>query len=205
MNRMILAASFVLILAFCMGASGQASPSPAGAGDRNITDTSIKDRSNELERVDRDMRKSDKSAEPTAKVNFAQIKEDFEQIQVVFDKGIVQTYRTSNPMNYAKIADSATELKDRATRLRSNLFPEAAKKGKDKKDATEYIPVSGAPADVVKNLIVNLNNSLSTFVASPIFQNAKVIDPKETEAAKANLEAIIAQSNQLSAEAGKMK
>jgi len=205
MNRIVFVASVVLILAFCLGAYGQASPAPPGAGNRNITDTSIKDRSNELERVDREMRKSDKSAEPAAKVNFAQIKEDFEQIQVVFDKGIVETYRTSNPMNYAKISDSATELKDRATRLRSNLFPDAAKKSKDKKDAAEYIPVSGAPAEVVKNLIINLNGSLSSFVASPIFQSTKVVDPKDSEAAKANLEAIIAQSNQLSIEAGKMK
>lgn len=205
MNRMILATPFALILALSFGAYGQASPAPPGAGDRNTGDTNIKDRSNELERIDRDMRKSEKSAEATTKVNFAQIKEDFEQIQVVFDKGIVETYRTSNPMNYAKIANSATELKDRATRLRSNLFPDVAKKGKDKKDVPEYVPISGAPADVVRNLIVSLNSSLGAFVASPIFQSTKVIDPKESEAAKADLEAIISQSNQLSVEAGKMK
>ncbi|HYJ92158.1 MAG TPA: hypothetical protein VEV84_12670 [Pyrinomonadaceae bacterium] len=205
MNRNTLFASFVLTLAFCLGAYGQASPAPPGAGDRNTGDTNIKERSVELERVDRDMHKNQKSAEPTPKVNFDQIKEDFEQIQVAFDKGIVQTYRTSNPMNYAKIADSATELKDRATRLRSNLFPDAAKKNKEKKDTAEYVPVSGAPADVVKNLIVNLNGSLGAFVASPIFQSTKVVDPKDSEAAKANLDAIIAQSNQLSIEAGKMK
>jgi hypothetical protein len=189
----------------CFSSFGQTNPAPPGAGDRNINDGSIKDRSNELERVDREMRKSGKAAEPTAKVNFAQIKDDFEQIQVVFDKGVVETYRTSNPMNYSKIADSATELKDRATRLRSNLFPDVSKKSKDKKDTIEYVPVSGAPADVVKNLIVNLNSSLSAFVASRIFQSTKVVDPKESEAAKADLEAVIAQSNQLSLEAGKMK
>lgn len=205
MNRTFILASFVLIVGLCFSAFGQVTPAPPGAGDRNTGDTNIKDRSIELERVDREMRKSDRAAESTTKVNFAQIKEDFEQIQVVFDKGIVETYRTSNPMNYSKIADSATELKDRATRLRSNLFPEASKKSKDKKDTTEYVTVSGAPADVVKNLIVNLNSSLSAFVSSPIFQSTKVVDPKESEAAKANLEAIIAQSNQLSLEAGKMK
>jgi len=161
-----------------------------------------------MERVKRDMEKDDaasKDKQKTEPMNFAQIKEDFEQIQVVFDKGIVNTYQTSNPMNYTKIADSATELKDRATRLRSNLFPDRPKKAKDKKEDAEYVPLTGAPAQVVKNLIVNLNDSLSTFVASPIFQNAKVVDPKESEKARLNLETIIAQSNQLSVEAGKMK
>jgi len=205
MNRLILLAPFALILALCPGVLGQASPAPPGAGDRNTGSTSIKDRSNELERVDREMHKSDKATEPAATANFAQIKEDFEQIQVVFDKGIVNTYQTSNPMDYPKIADSATELKDRATRLRSNLFPDRPKKSKDKKEDVEYVPVSGPPAEVVKNLIVNLNSSLSTFVASPIFQNAKVVDPKEAEKARLNLETIIAQSTQLSLEAGKMK
>jgi hypothetical protein len=205
MNRLILLAPVVLTFAFCVSVRGQASPAPPGAGDRNAGDRNIKDRSIELERIDREMHKSDKPSETTAKVNFAQIKEDFEQIQVVFDKGIVNTYQTSNPMNYAKIADSATELKDRATRLRSNLFPDRPKKSKEKKDEVEYVPVSGAPADVIKNLIVNLNSSLSTFVASPIFQNAKVVDPKESEKARLNLETIIAQSAQLSEEAGKLK
>ena len=205
MSRIILLGPFALILAFCSGAFGQVNPAPPGAGDKNITDTSIKIRSNELERIDREMRKSDKPAEPTPNANFAQIKEDFEQVQVVFDKGIVETYRMSNPMNYRKIADAATELKDRATRLKSNLFPDTSKKNKDKKDEAGYVPITGAPADVVKNLIVSLNSSLSTFVASPIFQNAKVVDPKESEKAKVNLDAIIAQSNQLSLEAGKMK
>jgi len=204
MNRLILLAPFALILALCPVVLGQ-SPAPPGAGDKSIGDRTIKDRSIELERIDREMHKSDKPSEATTKVNFAQIKEDFEQIQIVFDKGIVNTYQTSNPMNYAKIADSATELKDRATRLRSNLFPDRPKKSKEKKDDVEYVPVSGAPANVIKNLIVNLNSSLSTFVANPIFQNAKVVDPKESEKARLNLETIIAQSSQLSLEAGKMK
>src|SRR5262249_5430734 len=147
----------------CSFVFGQASPAPPGAGDRNLGDRSIKDRSIELERVKRDMEKDDSAPkEKAAPMNFAQIKEDFEQIQVVFDKGIVNTYQTSNPMNYAKIADSASELKDRATRLRSNLFPDRPKKTKDKKDEVAYVPVSGAPAQVVKSLIVNLNDSLST-------------------------------------------
>ena len=205
MNRLIPLASFAFVLSFCSLVLGQASPAPPGAGDRNLSDRNIKDRSIELERIDREMHKSDKPSEPSATANFAQIKEDFEQIQIVFDKGIVNTYQTSNPMNFTKIADSATELKDRAVRLRSNLFPNRPKKNKDKKDEVEYVPVSGAPVDVIKNLIVNLNSSLSTFVASPIFQNVKVVDPKESDKARMNLETIIAQSSQLSLEAGKMK
>jgi len=204
MNRLILLAPFALTFAFGLSVLGQ-SPAPPGAGDRNAGDRNIKDRSIELERIDREMHKSDKPSEATAKVNFAQIKEDFEQIQVVFDKGIVTTYKMSNPINYAKISESASELKDRATRLRSNLFPDRQKKSKDKKDDVAYVPVAGAPSEVVKNLIDNLNDSLSTFIASPIFQNAKVVDPKESEKARLNLETIIAQSTQLEQEAGKVK
>src|SRR5262249_50433724 len=144
MNRLIPLAPAALVLAFCSFAFGQVSPAPPGAGDRSIGDRSIKDRSIEMERVKRDMEKDETASKekPAAPMNFAQIKEDFEQIQVVFDKGIVNTYQTSNPMNYAKIAESASELKDRATRLRSNLFPDRPKKNKDKKDEVSYVPIS---------------------------------------------------------------
>jgi hypothetical protein len=205
MNRLILLAPFVLAFAFCQSVLGQ-SPAPPGAGDKNLSDRSIKDRSIELERIKREMDKENSaSKDKTVPMNFAQIKEDFEQIQVVFDKGIVTTYKMSNPINYAKISESAAELKDRATRLRSNLFPDRPKKSKDKKEEVAYVPVSGAPSEAVKNLIVNLNDSLATFVASPIFQNAKVVDPKESEKARKDLETIIAQSTQLEQEAGKVK
>ncbi|MEP6848161.1 MAG: hypothetical protein ABI999_04840 [Acidobacteriota bacterium] len=203
MKRLMPTAAVLLAGIFYVGANAQ-SPAPPGAGDRNIGDRSIKDRSIELERVDREMRKADKAAE-TSKMNFAQIKEDFEQIQVLFDSGIVKTYQMTNPMNYGKISDSASELKDRATRLRSNLFPDRPKKAKDKKDDAPIVPLVGAPAEVVKNLIINMNGTLASFVASPIFQNAKVIEPKVSEQARVDLENIIAQSTQLSEEAGKLK
>lgn len=205
MKRSILIAITVFVGIFCIGVKAQ-SPAPPGAGDRNIGDRSIKDRSIELERVDREMHKSGKSTEEPSKMNFTQIKEDFEQIQVVFDTGIVKTYQISNPMDYKKISDSASELKDRASRLRSNLFPDRPKKGKDKKEDPAIVPLAGAPAEVVKNLIVSLNGSLASFVASPIFQtSSKVVDPKVSEEARLNLETIIAQSSQLSDEAGKLK
>jgi hypothetical protein len=202
MNRLFLFAA-AFIFAFCASASAQLPP--PGAGDKNLSDRNIKDRSIELERIDREMRKSDKSGETTAKMNFEQIKEDFEQIQVVFDTGIVKTYQMTNPMDYKKISASASELKDRATRLRSNLFPDRPKKEKDKKANPVIVPLVGAPAEVVKNLIVSLNGSLASFVASPIFQTTnKVVDPKASEAARLDLENIIAQSGQLSDEAGKL-
>src|SRR6266700_7375211 len=131
MKRLIPIVAVLSVAVSCFGVKAQ-STAPPGAGDKNIGDRTIKDRSIELERVDREMRKSDKASEATKKMDFAQIKEDFEQIQVIFDSGIVKTYQMTNPMDYKKISDSASELKDRATRLRSNLFPDRPKKGKDK-------------------------------------------------------------------------
>src|SRR5258708_33091330 len=104
MKRLIPIAAALSVAVFCFGVKAQ-SPAPPGAGDKNIGDRTIKDRSIELERIDREMRKSDKPSEETTKMNFAQIKEDFEQIQILFDTGIVKTYQTTDPMNYGRISD----------------------------------------------------------------------------------------------------
>jgi hypothetical protein len=203
MKTLILFAPVVLILVFCVSILGQASPAPPGAGDRSIGDRTIKDRSIELERIDREMHKSDKPSESAAQPDFAQVKEDFEQIQVSFDVGVVRTYKMSNPIDYKKIAWSSDDIKDRAIRLKANLFPAKPKKSKDKKDEAVAV-VAPMPSDV-KTLIMALNDSLASFVASPIFRNAKVIDPKDSEKARLDLEAIIAQSTSLSQEAEKKK
>ena len=59
--------------------------------------------------------------------------------------------------------------------------------------------------EMVKKLIVNLNEALASFVTNPIFQNPQVIDPKNFESAKAYLNQIIVLGSQLSEVGDKQK
>ena len=207
MKKLTLSAIAFSIALFCFNINGQVDNGTLpGAGDKDLTDRNSKDRSSELERIKREMYKKDSKLPDNARqMNFARIKKDFEQIQIVFDSGIVRTYRMSIPMDYGKISESASELCERAVRLHSNLFPDLPKKNKEGIVAAAPAELTGSPSEVVRNLIIGLNGSLGAFVSSPIFQNIKVVDPDASEKARLDLETVIAQSLALSERAGKMK
>jgi hypothetical protein len=211
MNRSVLLVSFALVMAFCSSALAQASPAPPGAGDRNIGNTSIKDRSNELERVDREMHKSESNkpnAAPPAQVNFQQIKEDFEAIQKLQDD-IINAYSKGSTIDYARISSDAGQLNQSATRLESNLFPPPPEKKKDnKKTAEQAVAVSQPdqplPTDV-KSLIVDQDSHMGQFVSNPIFTNPQVVDPANNVKAHADLGMLIKVSAALKQASDKLK
>lgn len=89
--------TFILIVFVCSTAIGSnlyaQQAAPPGAGDKNLHDDSVKGRSTELERVERDARKTGQSTANTATgknedrlaVKYAEIKTDYEQIQLSQD------------------------------------------------------------------------------------------------------------------------
>ena len=188
-----LAAVFAVALIQPSPAIAQGSP-PPGAGDRNMKDESdaLKGRSNELERVRRDATKREDSPAPS----FPQIKEDFERIQVI-NSDILQANAPGAEPDYKLVSEGAAELKKRATRLRTNLFPSDSKDRPKVKDTEE-------PQDF-KSLLAELDGAISSFVHSPIFQNTKVADQRDSAQAEHDLERVIKLSTNLVKEADEMK
>ncbi|MEP7074193.1 MAG: hypothetical protein ABI878_00170 [Acidobacteriota bacterium] len=207
MKKLIPPAAAFSIVFFCFNINGQVDNGTLpGAGDKDLNDRTSRDRSSELERIRRDMYKKDAGPLGNGRqMNFASIRKDFEKIQVLFDTGIVKTYKVSNPIDYKKISDSASELRQRAVRLRSNLFPDQFKKSKDARADVAPISLTEEPSAVVRKLIIGLNSSLAAFVDSPIFQNIKVIAPEASAKARVDLETVIAQTTALSEKAGKIR
>lgn len=210
MKKRFILITFVCSTAICSNIYAQRE-TPPGAGDKDLRDNNIKSRSVDLERVDRDARKTDKSAiknsaaETEAKLaaKYAEIKTDFEQIQLSQDV-VVKTYQRSVKIDYVQISKSALEINKSALRLNSNLFPAppventGAKKQVKKEDKTEKEPKQ---AKSVRDLIVDLDNTIGSFAASTMFQNLRVIDTAVSEKAKLDLGKIIELSALLSAEA----
>jgi hypothetical protein len=199
MNKLVVLVSIIFVAAFCSNICAQG-VMPPGASDKNLEDRNIKNRSNELERIKRDAQKpkTKQNAEP----NFALIKEDFEQIQLLFDNTIVKVYKSSTVIDYKQISKASAEIKERAARLKSNLFPVKSKKSKDGKEETVETAVIQSD---VKTLIMNLDAAITAFVGSPIFQNTKVVDPKDSEKTMLDLENVIKISAALEKEADKLK
>lgn len=173
---------------------------PAGAGDKTLGDNDIKMRSVELDRVKRDSNKSDPATfapiNSEIKAKFPQIKEDFESIQIA-ESAIIKAYTTGKTIDYRMIQSSAEDINKKAKRLDNNLF--AAKLEEKTIDSKNLKPKT------IRDLIVELDDSIGSFVSSKIFGNIKTIDAEVAVKTRTDLIKILVLSDQLSKEASKMK
>jgi hypothetical protein len=207
MKKTFILIAFVCSTAICSNIYAQQVTPPTVSGDKELRDNNIKIRSVDLERVDRDARKTDKAAakaEDTLAAKYAEIKTDYEQIQLAQD-AVVKTYQGTGKIDYAQISKSALEINKSATRLNSNLFPlveipdvEKREKKEDKKEKETK------PAKSVRDLIIDLDNAIGSFATSSMFQNLRAVDPEVSEKTKLDLQRIIQLSNLLAGEAENM-
>lgn len=184
------------LIVFTASIFAQVSPNPVA--DAEIRDNnSIRMRELELERVKRDANKPRRGeTSKLAKVRFAVIKDDFENIQKL-QSSIVKAYTTGEKINYEKIRDSALEMRKKATRLGVNFFNINAE------TYTYKYPRNLGPISV-KDLIVEIDNTLIVFVSNPMFANPTVVDAAENERAEVNLKRLIELSASLNFEAAKL-
>jgi hypothetical protein len=184
---------------------GQVTP-PAVPDNANIQDNSLKMRSVELERIKREEIKAEaaKFAPVNSKIEakFPEIKEDFEGIQVS-QSAVVSAYTTGKTIDYALIETTAEAINKKAKRLDSNLFPEAT--SQKLKDESNKSKEKTPPAKPIKDLIVELDDAIASFVSSKIFANLKLIEPDVAIKTRADLLKIQELSEKLSLEAKKMK
>lgn len=221
MKKLILSVLFVFL--FALSANIFAQVMPPGSSDKNLDDRNVKDRSIELDKIKRDAEKADKNNQQSSQVEqlkFTEIKEDFEKIQML-QTGIIEAYTKGKQIDYTKISTNADEISKSGTRLKGNLFAapvveekkdsKDAKKSKDKKKEPvqptpteeKKEPEQPLPTDV-KNLIVELDNTLAVFTANPMFTNPKVVSVADNAKAKSDLERVIKLSAALNQEADKM-
>jgi hypothetical protein len=174
---------------------------PAVPDNANIQDNDIKMRSVEMERVKRDAAKTEASkfapVNSKIEVKFPEIKEDFEGMQIA-QAAIIKAYSTGSAIDYATIASSADEIVKKAERLDANLFAEATTD--QRKDETK--PKEEKPK-ALRDLIVELDETIGSFVSSKIFVNLKAIEPEEAIRTRADLLKIQRLSERLAEEAKK--
>jgi hypothetical protein len=200
MKKFIL--SIFVVFAAAVFSCVSAQVPPPGAGDKDLRDNNIRMRSNELERVKRNANKP-KTGESSSPMNseidtkFPEIKEDYESIQLSQD-AIIKAYSTGEKIDYKQIETSAEAINKSAKRLDSNLFSPKPEKDKSKKDEDQK-------TKSVKDLIVELDNAIGSFVSSAMFQNLRVVDPAVAQKAQLDLTNILEISKMLSKEAIKMK
>lgn len=193
-GRLCLMAAFLILSA--ASASAQVAGTPGGIGAGNPKDRSVEEklRSDEIERIKRDAEKSGARPDPA----FPRIKEDFERIQIINDE-VLQEQSRGRALDYARIYEAAGEIKKRAARLRSNLFPDSAGRQPEEKAG------SGEGAKEIKSLLAELDGAISDFVTNPMFRNLRVVDAHNSAKARRDLERIVRLSARVRQEADKKR
>jgi hypothetical protein len=195
----------LLIIASSVFVFGQTNV-PAVPDNANIQDNSIKMRSVELERIKREETQAEaaKFAPVNSKIEakFPEIKDDFEGIQVS-QAAIITAYTTGKTIDYAAIETAADVINKKAGRLDANLFPDAT--SQKTKDESKESKEKNAPSKTIKDLIVELDNTIGSFVSSKVFANLKVIEPEVAINTRNDLLKIKELSEKLSLEAKKLK
>ena len=179
-NKLILA--LILALSPTLWSSASAQRPITDAGSASPKDKSIEDkyRSDEFERVRREAYKR----EERSTARFPEIKQDFERIQELSTE-VLQASLLEGHLDYALILQGAKEIRKRATRLKSNLFPLTSS------DGSKQIKPKEKDAQDLKSLVIALDKSITRFVHNPIFENIKVVTPQDSTNAERELERVI--------------
>lgn len=186
MKTLIFTVLFMLTISVTDYSQSNVSVSQAIEAARN-QNAEIKNRSIELERVRQEGEKPNLPKD-ALNINFSEIKEDFERIQVV-NTNSLQANTVKESLDYRVIFKAVSEIKKRALRLKSNLFPVSSKKTSDKERLTKE--QNKFSKKELKTLAVELDNTVYSFISNGIFKNIRLVNLTDSQKAENDLRKII--------------
>jgi len=145
-------------------------------------------------------KRPEKSGDPRyVRAVLAQVKEDFERIQVVRN-GIVRAASATNALDYRFISDAAAEIKKRASRLKGNLaLPDPKEDEKVEKNQGEF------NKEQIEAALLMLCNRIESFVKNPLFETPRVVDVELLTKASSDLKSMVELSGRISKSADRLK
>jgi hypothetical protein len=165
----------------------------------------VRDQVLKIERVERDQqllrkplpaKKDDDSARLAV---LKQISEDFKNIQDLNNTMMAKAW-AHQELDYGYISDSISQIKSKATRLRSNL---ALPKAKDIDE--KQLNLARASVKEFRAALLLLDKSIMSFVRNPLFQKANVVEVNLAAQASHDLKVIIELSGNLQKSAALMR
>ena len=121
----------------------------------------------------------------------AQVKEDFQRIQVVRNV-IVRVTSANNALDYKFISEATGEIRKRSRRLKNNLVLADAE-GDEKSQKNE----GELDREQMKDALLMLCNRIESFVKSSIFETPGVLDVEASVKANRDLEHMIELSSNI--------
>lgn len=185
-NLLLVAQTLILLSAGTTGTQGQQSSRPTN-----------RDRVLAIERVERERQlllkplPAKKDDDSIRLAVLKQIKEDFRNIQGLNNTMMAKAW-AHEELDYGYISNSISQIKSKATRLRSNL---ALPKVKDVEE--KQLDLTRAGVKEFRTALLLLDKSIMNFVKNPLFQNPDVIEVKFAAQASQDLKVIIELSGNL--------
>jgi hypothetical protein len=128
---------------------------------------------------------------PEPHLSYQQIKVDFEQLQLV-NHHLAEAGASTSALDYGQIKRDASEVRKRASRLKTNLLlPEPDRDEKLQKSREAYT------SEELKPAIDTLDALVRRFVWNPVFQHPNVLDVENSVKARRDLEGIIKLSEHI--------
>jgi uncharacterized lipoprotein YehR (DUF1307 family) len=192
-NLLLIAQTLILIAACTTRTQGQRS---------TLNRPTLGDKVREIDRVERERQLLLKplTAKKDDSVRLAvlkQIREDFKNIQGLNNKMMANAW-AHEELDYGYISDSISQIKSKATRLRSNL---ALPKPKDVEEEKQ-LDLARAGVKEFRAALLLLDKSIMSFVTNPLFQTTNVVEVNLAAQASHDLKVIIELSGNLHKSAG---
>jgi N-acetyl-beta-hexosaminidase len=191
-NFISLFAVLALLLLLSNTAAAQRAPSGGSSPGRD------RDRESGVREHNRQLQVLLNSTEPKASANSArleaiieQTRQDFGKIQDI-NRELVTTLKSRAEPDYKGLAETATELRKRARRLKENISlpPPAEERPREKREGELE---SGA----IRDALSMLSARITSFTSNPLFQTQNLIDVQLGAQASRDLETIIELSTRL--------
>ena len=151
-------------------------------------------RSTEIERVRRAAEKHE--GRPNDR-KFLAIREDFERIQIV---NFILQKGAPDGITYGRVAEGASEIKKRAARLSTNLFPPTTDK-----QPPSHNPSEAERGEDLKALLAELDRAILGFVSNPMFGDTRVVNVPDSSEARRDLERVVRLSSRVREVANNLK
>jgi len=134
---------------------------------------------------------------PTAVLE--KIRTDFLQIQVA-DRKLTKASPSSVEPDLKLISELTREIQKRSRRLRENLaLPQPATSVVDAGSAVATTP------ETLRMSVADLSDLIESFVSNPMFEHTKLFDPKLSDKASWDLDAIIRLSDEIKRSSEKLR
>lgn len=185
---------FALTSALAASAQAQAPPGSRLSEEqraRQMSDRDLAERELALRSIGK-VKKVDVNVAPI-EVSLAKVKEDYEGIQVA-NNDILRMLAAGKGLDYKVIADSSSDIKKRAARLKSYIIAlQLAKDDKKRRKNLDEIEPEGMKAS-----LLSLDASIASVISSPIFTDfGKVVDTDNSNKARDDLDNIIELSERI--------